>query len=49
MDQGQRYDLLQILKGLGQEHRLAMVGMMSEREHTVGEMATMLDLSLIHI
>lgn len=45
MDQGHRYDLLQILKALGQEQRLAMVGMMSEREHTVGEMAAMLDLS----
>ena len=45
MNQGQWHDLLQLLKAVGQEHRLAMVGEMGEEEQTVGELADRLDIS----
>lgn len=45
MDHGQWHDMLNLLKALGQEQRLSMVGMMGEREQTVGEMAEQLALT----
>lgn len=45
MDRGQQHDLLHLLKALGQEHRLTMVGLMGDGEQTVGEMAQQLTLS----
>jgi len=45
MDTGQQRDLLHLLKTLADEQRLRMVGLMSERERNVGELAELLDLS----
>lgn len=45
MNQTERSDLLRLLKAVGQEQRLTMVGMMSARAHTVSEMAEALDLT----
>lgn len=45
MDRAQQGDLLNLLKALGQEHRLTMVGLMGEREQTVSKMAEQLELT----
>ena len=45
MDKGQQEDLLNLLKTLGQEQRLIMVRLMSEREYTTTEIAERLELS----
>lgn len=45
MDRAQQQDLLNILKALGQEHRLTMVGLMGHGEQTVGELAQLLQLT----
>ncbi len=45
MDTGQHAELLQLLKTLADENRLRMVGLMSERAHTVSEMAGIFELS----
>jgi len=45
MNEGQRHDLLRLLKALGQEQRLKMVGFMGKRERAVGEIAEFLELS----
>lgn len=45
MDRAQQGDLLTLLKALGQEHRLTMVGLMGDREQTVSEMAEKLELT----
>src|SRR5262245_48582752 len=45
MDTVQQRDLLNMLKTLADEQRLTMVGLMSDQERTVGEMAGLLDLS----
>lgn len=45
MDTGEQRDLLQMLKALADEQRLTMVGLMGERERTVGELAGLLNLS----
>ena len=45
MNKGQRHDLLRLLKALGQEQRLKMVGFMGKRERAVNEIAEFLELS----
>lgn len=41
----QHKDLLEMLKAVGDENRLTMLGLMTQREHTVSEMAGLLNLS----
>ncbi len=45
MNEGQRHDLLRLLKALGQEQRLKMVGFLGKRERAVNEIAELLELS----
>ena len=45
MDTEQQRDLLLLLKTLADEQRLTMLGLMSQRECTVTEMAGLLELS----
>jgi hypothetical protein len=45
MDTTQRADWLHLLKTVADEQRLTMVGLMSERERTVGELAALLALT----
>ena len=45
MNEGQRHDLLRLLKALGQEQRLKMVGFLGNRERAVNEIAKLLELS----
>lgn len=45
MDRAQQQELLNMLKALGQEHRLTMVGLMGQREQTVGQLAERLQLT----
>lgn len=45
MSTGQVQDLLQLLKAIADPQRLTMVRWMSDREHTVGEMAELLELT----
>ena len=45
MNKGQRHDLLRLLKALGQEQRLKMVGLLGQNERAVNEIADYLDLS----
>lgn len=45
MNTTQRQDLLYMLKALSDEHRLTMIGLMSQREITVSEMAQIFGLS----
>lgn len=45
MNEGQRHDLLRLLKALGQEQRLKMVGFMGKRERAAGEIAEYLEVS----
>lgn len=45
MDEGQYEDMLKLLKTLGDENRLRMVGLMNERAYTVGELAEVFGLT----
>ena len=45
MDEGQQNDLLGLLKAVGQEQRLTMVGLMADQERSVGELAEKLELT----
>lgn len=45
MNTTQRIDLLNMLKALADEQRLTMIGLMNEREMTVGELAEKLQLT----
>jgi len=45
MDISKRQDVLEMLKSIADESRLTMIGLMSEGERTVGEMARYLNLS----
>jgi len=45
MNEGQRHDLLRLLKALGQEQRLKMVGFMGKGERAVNEIAELLEIS----
>lgn len=45
MKQEQQQDLLRLLKAVGQEQRLTMVGLMANQERSVGELAELLELT----
>lgn len=45
MNEGQQHDLLRLLKALGQEQRLKMVGLLGQNERAVNEIADYLELS----